>query len=149
MPYKNVVIIYDASPAGDELLEAVCRIVKAQRAQLTILHLNVLPLAQPLCPYAPGKDAALDALVQKVEKLAGKFGVKPVSAVRCARAFGITVANEIRTRGADLLALLSPDAEGLPEGRCLSADIETIIRKTACNLMLYRPARQRKSAVSR
>jgi nucleotide-binding universal stress UspA family protein len=149
MPYKNVVVIYEASPAGDELLEAACRIVKAQRAQLTILHINLLPLSQSLCPYAPGGDPVLDAQVQKAEKLAGKWGVRAVSAVRCARVFGVAVVNEIRTRGADLLALLSPDAEGLPEGRCLSADIEMVIRKITCALLLYRPARQRKATGGR
>jgi|GEM_PF-7004612 len=148
MPYKNVVVIHTPNPAGEELLEAVCRIVKAQRGQLTILHINLLPLAKPLCQYTPGGDPVLDAQVKSAENAAKKFGVKAVSAVRCARVFGVAVVSEIRTRGVDLLAVLSPDAEGMPEGRCLSADIETIVRKTTCNLMLYRPARQRKSAVS-
>jgi len=141
MPFANTMVVYDGTPEGDDLVDMVCRIARAHRARLTILHVKLVPLKEPLPQYAPGTDAEIDEAVSRGEKLADGRGVKAASAVRYARAVGAAILNEARVRGIDLLAMLTPEAAKLPPGACLSPDIEAVLQKASCPMLLYRPAR--------
>ncbi|HUT74400.1 MAG TPA: universal stress protein [Armatimonadota bacterium] len=143
MPYAHAMTVYDGTPAADDVLDMVCRIVRPHRAQLTILHVKLVPLKEPLPRYEPGKDAETDDLVARAERLADSRGVKAASAVRYARALGAVVVSEARVRGVDLLALLAPDVvDRTPAGRCISPDLETVLRRATCAVMLCRPSRE-------
>lgn len=141
MAYNNIMAVYDGTAAADDLLDMVCRIARAHRARLTILHIDLVPLQQPLPAYQPGADDAIDALVAKGEKLADGRGVKAASAVRYARAVGAAVIAEARVRGIDLVALLVPPQDKLPPDRCLTTDIEIVLHRLGCSVLLCRPAR--------
>ena len=143
MSYEHAMVVYDGTPAADDLLDMVCRIVRPHRAQLTILYFKFVPLKEPLPRYEHGRDPEIDGLVARAEKLADSRGVKAASAVRYGRALGAAVVSEVRTRGVDLLALLSPDVvDRMPAGRCIGPDLETVLRQATCAVMLCRPARQ-------
>jgi nucleotide-binding universal stress UspA family protein len=141
MPFANTMVVYDGTAEGDELLDMVCRIARAHRARLTILHIKLVPLKEPLPQYAHGIDAQIDEAVSRGEKLADSRGVKAASAVRYARAVGAAILNEARVRGIDLIAMLTPEPAKLPAGTCLSPDIEAVLQKAACPMLLYRPCR--------
>jgi nucleotide-binding universal stress UspA family protein len=141
MPFANILAVYDGTPGSDDLLDMVCRIARAHRARLTVLHVKLVPLKEPLPRYAAGIDPEMDALVSNAEKLADSRGVKAASAVRYARAVGAAVLNEVRVRGIDLLAMLTPEAAKLPPGACLSTDIEAVLQNARCTVLLCRPAR--------
>ena len=143
MPYSHALTVYDGTPAADELLDMVCRIVRPHRAQLTVLCVKIVPLKEPLPRYERGADPDTDAILAKAQKLADSRGVKAATAVRFARALGAAVVSEARTRGVDLLALLAPDVvDRTPAGRCISPDLETVLRRASCSVMLCRPGRQ-------
>jgi hypothetical protein len=137
-------MVYDGTPDGDDLLDIVCHIAREHRAQLTILHVKLVPLTKALPKYALGADAEMDSLVARAERLAGKCKVRAASVVRYARALGVGVVAEARVRGIDLLAILAPDMESQTSGRCISADLETILQKIICAVLLCRPVRRRK-----
>lgn len=141
MAYRNVMTVYDATPEADELLDMVCRIVRPHRARLTILHVKLVPLAQPLPKYQPETDRDLDAQIRRAEKLADSRGVKAASAVRYARAVGPAVIAEARVCGADLVALLLPSPDRLVADGGLGTDINTVLHRLSCAVMLCRPAR--------
>ena len=143
MAYRHAMVVYDGTPAADELLDMVCRIVRPHRAQLTILYVILVPLTEPLPKYAPDQDPEADALVGRAEKLADSRGVKAASAVRYGRTLGPAVVSEARAHGADLLALLAPDVvDRTSAGRCVSPDLETVLRRATCAVMLCRPSRE-------
>jgi nucleotide-binding universal stress UspA family protein len=142
MPYAHAMVVYDGTPAADDLLDMVCRIVRPHRAQLTILYVKFVSLQEALPKYEPGSDPETDALVSRAGKLADSRGVKAAYAVRYARKLGAAVVSEVRTRGVDLLALLAPDAvDRTAAGRCISPDLETVLRHATCAVMLCRPSR--------
>jgi len=141
MPYRHVVTVYDGTPESDELLDMVCRIARPHRVQLTILHLKLVPLKEPLPGYVPGEDPEADALVAKAEKLADSRGVKAASVVAYVRARGAAIVAQARICGADLVALLVPDIDKMPSDRPLGPDIEIVLRRATCAVMLCRPAR--------
>jgi hypothetical protein len=139
MPYEHCLTIYDGTPESEDLLDMVCSIVKPSRARLTILIIKLVPLTQRLPEYTEGKDTAIDMLVTRAGKFAGKRGVKAASAVRYARALGNAVLSEARTRGIDLIALLAPDIESLLPEAGASSEIITIMRQATCAVMLCKP----------
>ena len=141
MPYRQLVTVYDGSPEADELLDVVARIARAHRARLTILHLRIVPLKEPLQRYTPGADQELDEHVAKGEALADQQRIKAASVVAYVRAYGPAIVAQARMCGADLLALVVPDIDKMPADRTLSQDVELILRRAACAVMLYRPAR--------
>lgn len=141
MPYRHVVTVYDGTPESDDLLDMVCRIARPHRARLTILHVKLVPLKQPLPTYRPGADPDMDQQVSQAEKLADGRGVKAASVVRYARAVGPAIVSEARVCCADLVALLVPDIDKAPAERCLGPDLETVLRRATCAVMLCRPAR--------
>lgn len=140
MPYSHIVAVYDGTPPSEELLDIACRIARSQRARLTILHVNLVPLKERLPVYEPGKDPDTDARIAASEKFASKRGVQAAWAVRYARAVGPAVVAEARVRGADLIALAAQNAQRAT-GPGLSADAETVLHRAACAVMLYRPGR--------
>lgn len=139
MPYRHVISVYDGTPGSEDLLEMACNIVRAQHAQLTILHVRLVPLTQPLPSYEPGADAEIDAVVRKAEEFAEKRGVKPASAVRFARTLGGGALTEARLRGADLLALTAPSREDIQSRGGLDTDVDIVLRRAACAVLLLRP----------
>lgn len=140
MPYTHVMTVYDGTPAGDDLLDMVCRIARPHRSRLTILHVKLVPLKDPLPKFEPGSDPEMDALVSKAEKLADDRQVKAASAVRYARALGAVVVSEARVRGVDLLAVLLADVvDKTPSGRCIGPDLEVILRRAVCAVIMCRP----------
>jgi len=141
MPYKHALTVFDGSPESENLLDMVCGVVRPHRAQLTILHIKLVPLTEPLPKYDPAADPQTAALLRKAEKFAEKRGVKAASAVRYARVLGSAVVAEARICGADLLALLAPDIEKQPPNQALDSDIEIVLRKATCAVMLCRPSR--------
>jgi nucleotide-binding universal stress UspA family protein len=141
MPYRQIVTVYDGTQEADELLDMAARIARGHRARLTILHLRLVPLKEPLRRYTHGVDADLDAQIAQSETVADRRGVKAASVVAYVRAFGPAIVAQARTCGADLLTLLVPDIDKMPADRALSQDVELILRRAACAVMLYRPAR--------
>jgi len=98
-----------------------------------------VPLTEPLPVYQAGADPEIDALVARAEKLAEKRGVKAASAVRYGRTLGGAVLAEARVCGVDLLAMLAPDAEALQTQGGLGTDIENVLRKATCAVIICRP----------
>jgi len=139
MPYHHVLTVYDGTPESENLLDMVCRIVRPHRARLTILLVKLVPLTKPLPGYEPGAEPEMAALVGQAEQFADKRGVKAASAVRYARALGAAVVSEARTRGVDLVALLAPDMEALQSESGSAADIDFVLSKSTCAVMLCRP----------
>jgi nucleotide-binding universal stress UspA family protein len=119
----------------------VCRIVRAHRGQLTILHVKLVAFTQPLPTWQPGADSEVDSLVSTADRFADRRGVRAASAVRYARELGAAVVAEARLRGADLIALLAPSIDRLVSHRGFGADIETLLRRATCGVMLFRPGR--------
>jgi nucleotide-binding universal stress UspA family protein len=141
MPYRHVLTVYDGTPESDDLLDMVCRIARPHHAELTILHVRLIPLAEPLPTYQAGADAELDAMISRAEKFGDKRGVKAASAVRYGRTLGAAVVEEARVRGVDLIALLAHDVDRLQSDHSLSADIETVLRRATCAVIFCRPKR--------
>jgi len=139
MPYRNLMAVYDGTPQADELLDMMCSIARPERAQFTILYVRLVPLAEPLPVYQAGVDPQMDAFVAQAEKLAEKRGVKAASAVRYGRTLGGAVLAEARVCGVDLLAMLAPDAEALQTQGGLGTDIENVLRKATCAVIICRP----------
>jgi len=131
--------MYDATPASEDLLEVACHIVRARHGRLTILHVRLVPLTQPLPRYERGADPEIDALVSRAEQFAEKRGVKAASAVRYARTLGAGALAEARVCGADLLALLALGTDRLQSVEGLGTDIEIVLRQATCAVMLLRP----------
>jgi nucleotide-binding universal stress UspA family protein len=147
MPYQHVVTVYDGTPESDDLLDMVCRVARPYRARLTILHLKPVPLREPLPRYTPGEDADTDARVAKAEKLAASHRIEAASVVAYVRARGAAIAAQARICGADLVALLAPAADRTPSAESgLDPDIEFVLRRVACAVMLWRPARRQAQA---
>jgi len=141
MPYKHALTVFDGSAESENLLDMVCGIVRPHRAQLTILHVKLVPLTAALPKYDPAADPETAALLRKAEKFAEKRGVKAASAVRYARVLGSAVVAEARVCGVDLVALLAPDIQKPTPTQTLDSDIEIVLRKATCAVLLCRPSR--------
>jgi len=139
LPYHHVLAVYDGTAASEDLLEVACNIARSQHARLTILHVRLVPLTETLPTYERGTDPEIDALVARAEQFAEKRGVKAAGAVHFARTVGGGALDEARTRGVDLLALLAPDRDRLQSLDSLGTDIEVVLRRAACAVMLVRP----------
>ena len=139
MPYQHALTVYDGTTESDDLLDMVCRIVKPQRAKLTILIIKSVPRSKALPTYQPGADPEIDRLMHQAEQFADKRGVKAASAVRYGRSVGSVVVDEARTRGVDLIALLAPDLDALQSATGAGADVDTVLRKATSAVMLCRP----------
>jgi len=139
--YNHILTVYDGTTESEDLLDMVCRIVRAHRGQLTILHVKLVPFAQPLPTWQPGADSEVDSLVSTAERFADRRGVRAASAVRYARELGAAVVAEARSRGADLIALLAPSIDQLLSDRSFGSGIEPLLRRAACAVILFRPAR--------
>ena len=140
MPLRHVLTVYDGTTESEDLLDMVCRIARSQRAQLTILYVRLVPLKERLPSYEPGKDPEADALVAQAEKMANRRGVRAASAVRYARGLGAAVVAEARVRGVDLVALPFSESDWLAARR-IGADVEAVLSRATCGVMLYRPGR--------
>lgn len=141
MAYQHILAVYDGSDDARELLEMVCRIARPNKARVTILIGQVVPLSEELPTYAPGLDPAVDALVSEAEGLADARGVNAATSVRYARALGPAVVAESRLHGVDCVALSIPDLDRMPSERVWHDEVRTVLRQTTCAVMLCRPAR--------
>jgi hypothetical protein len=91
MALEHAIAVYDGSPAAEELLDSVARLVRACRGRLTILIAQTVPLAEAMPTYAAGRDAEVDAMVERAERLARSRGVNHAVHVRYVRALGPAV----------------------------------------------------------
>ncbi len=139
-PFTHGLAIYDGSARSREALDFVCRIVRPHKARLTILHVKLVPLTEPLRTYREGDDPATDALVSEAERFAEERGVQAAWAVRYARTLSGAVISETRVRGVDLVALAIPDFADPEAPR--TTEILNILDKVNCAVMLCRPSRQ-------
>jgi nucleotide-binding universal stress UspA family protein len=140
MAIRHVLTVYDGTPASDTLLDMVCKIVHPHRARLTILHVNVVPRSQRLPTYQPGSDPETEALLREAEGLAERWKVKAACAVRYARAWGPAVVAESRVSGVDLVALLAPQVGISSPAERLGADIDYVLHRLTCAVMICRPS---------
>ncbi len=141
MPYKHMLTVYDGSDDAEDLLDMVCRIARPYKARVTILITKVVPLTEELPQYHAGADPAVDDLVKQAERSAEARGVRAATAVRYARALSAAVVAESRLHGVDCIALAVPDLERLPSEQAWHREVRTILRQSACAVMLCRGAR--------
>ncbi len=141
MPYKHVLAIYDGTQRSEDVLDMICRIVRPRQAQLTMLIVKVVPLAQELPTYTPGADPEVDGLVQRTEKLVRELKVNAATSVRYVRALGPTIISEARLHAVDLVALAVPDLERLTSDQAEHTDLRLVLRQVSCAVMLLRPSR--------
>jgi len=141
MAYQHILAVYDGSEDARQLLDMVCRIARPNKARVTVLIVQVLPLSEELPTYAPGVDPTIDALVTEAEDLADTRGIKAATSVRYARALAPAVVAESRLRGVECVALSIPDLERLPSEQAWHNEVRTLLRQTACAVMLCRRAR--------
>jgi len=141
MAYQHILTVYDGSDDARQLLDMVCRIARPNKARVTILIVQVIPLSEELPTYAPGVDPTVDALVTEAENLADARGIKAATSVRYARAFAPAVVAESRLHAVECVALSIPDLERVPSEEIWHSGVRTVLRQTTCAVMLCRPAR--------
>ena len=141
MAYQHILTVYDGSDDARELLDMICRIARPNKARVTILLVQVVPLTEELPTYASGLDPAVDALVKQAEDLADARGVKAATSVRYARALGPAIVAESRLHGIDCVAVSIPDLDRMPSEEAWHSEVRTVLRQTTCAVMLCRPAR--------
>jgi nucleotide-binding universal stress UspA family protein len=141
MPYQHVLTVYDGSPESEEVFDMVCRIARPHHARLTILIVKLVPLTEELPTYTQGADPEMDALVVRADRFAHARKVNAATSVRYARTLGPAVVSESRLHGTDLVALTVPDLELVPSEGVHHSDVRTVLRQTACAVMLCRPGR--------
>ncbi len=141
MAYQHILAVYDGSEDARQLLDMVCRIARPNKARVTVLIVRVVPLSEELPTYGPGVDPIIDALVTEAEGRAGTRGIKAATSVRYARALAPAVVAESRLHGVECVALSIPDLERLPSEQAWHNEVRTLLRQTACAVMLCRRAR--------
>jgi hypothetical protein len=141
MAYQHMLAVYDGSEDAQQLLDMVCRIARPNKARVTILIVQVIPLSEELPTYAPGVNPIVDARVKEAESLASARGIQAATSVRYARAIAPAVVAESRTHGVECVALSIPDLERLPSEQIWHNEVRTLLRQTACAVMLCRSAR--------
>ncbi len=141
MAYRHILAVYDGTEDARQLLDMICRIARPNKARVTILVVQVVPLSEELPVYAPGADPAADALAREAEDLAGARGIKAASSIRYARAMAPAVVAESRLHGVECVALSIPDLDRLPSEETWHREVRTVLRQSACAVMLCRRAR--------
>jgi len=141
MAYRHILTVYDGSEDARQLLDMVCRIARPNKARVTILIVQVIPLSEELPTFAPGVDPTVDALVKEAENLANARGVTAATGVRYARALAAAVVAESRLHGVDCVALSIPDLDRMPSEAAWHNEVRTMLRQTTCAVMLCRPGR--------
>ena len=141
MAYRHILTVYDGSEDARQLLDMVCRIARPNKARVTILIVQVIPLSEELPTYAPGVDPTVDALVKEAENLANARGVTAATGVRYARALAAAVVAESRLHGVECVALSIPDLDRMPSEAAWHNEVRTMLRQTTCAVMLCRPGR--------
>lgn len=141
MAYRHMLAVYNGSEDARQLLDMVCRIARPDKARVTVLIVQVIPLSEELPTHAPGANPAVDALVKEADDLASARGIQAAISVRYARAIAPAVVAESRIHGVECVALSIPDLERLPSEQAWHNEVRTLLRQTACAVMLCRSAR--------
>ena len=141
MAYQHILTVYDGSTDSQQLLDMVCRIARPNRARVTVLIVQVIPLSKELPTYAPGADPAIDEIVREAEDMAERRGVTVATSALYARLVAPAVVAESRLHGVDCVALSIPDLDRMPSEEVWHEEVRTVLRQTACAVLLCRPAR--------
>jgi len=141
MAYQHILAVYDGSEDARQLLDMVCRIARPNKARVTVLIVQVIPLSEELPSYASSVDPIVDALVKEAEGLADARGVRAATGVRYARALAPAVVAESRLHAVDCVALSIPDLDRMPSEEAWHSEVRTVLRQSTCAVMLCRPAR--------
>jgi hypothetical protein len=135
MKCTHALAVWQDTPEAEDMLDMLCRVVRAHRARLTILVVRLVPLTEPLPVYEPGADAEVEAMIARADRFADRLGVKAAHTVRYAREVSSAAAAEMRVHGVDLVGIAMPPGDA--GGR---HGLGTLRPRPGIGLLVYRPA---------
>jgi len=137
-----LLVAYGAGPMSDAQLRLACRSANDIDGVVRVLHVVVRTRHVPLdAPLAPDDRARAEAVLDRAERIVGRYGVPCHLDVVQARSVGDAIVSEARDHGAHTIFIGLRDRDR-PRARVLvSGTVRQVLRNASCPVQIgYLPA---------
>lgn len=139
---KRILMPYDGSWADDQLLRAVCRLARARRAELHVVHVLEVPMSLGLdAGPLPGSGDA-QRMLDSAEETAREMGVSIRTELMVSRDAGHSIVEAARQFGSDLIVMEAQQTRS-EDGSGLGRIAGHVFSKAECAVWVSRTAAER------
>ena len=138
----TLLVAYDGSPMSEAQLHLACRSADNIGAAVRVLHVIELSRHIPLdVPLPADSQARVDAILDRAERIVGRYGVRAQLAVDRARSVGEAVVTDAREVGARAIFIGLRDRNRPGAALMLSATLRHVLQHAPCPVQIgYLPA---------
>ncbi len=137
-----LLVAYDGGPMSEAQLHLACRSANDFNGTVRVLHVVERPAQLPLpAPLTPDEDAHLERLMDRVERIAARYGVQCAIAVVRARSVAEAVVAEAREVSARSIFIGLRERKRRGATLMLSSTVRHILQHAPCPVQIgYLPA---------